>query len=193
MTLQLSRPYDEKISTKSLITGEDLFRMGDTGSTELIDGVIKYYMPTGHPHGFYEVLLATVLWTFVRAQKLGRVVTGEVGIYIRRNPDTVRTAGVAFISHGRLEQANAQGYLNIAPELVIEVMSPSDSWSDVNDKLEDYFSIDTQQVWVVDPQRQRVHVYRSLTDLTILTINDTLTGGDVLPGFSVPVAEILSE
>lgn len=167
--------------------------MGDIGRTELIEGVIKHYMPTGHPHGFYEVLLATVLWTFVKAQKLGRVLAGETGIYIRRQPDTIRAADVAFISHGRLAKASPQGYLDVAPELVVEVMSPGDSWSDVNDKLEDYFFIGVVQVWVVDPQRQRIHVYRSLTEMAILTPNDTLVGGDVLPGFTLPVADILAE
>jgi len=193
MTTQTTYPHDETISTESLVNGEELLRMGDIGRTELINGVIKYYMPTGHPHGFYEVLLATVVWTFVRAQKLGRVLSGEVGIYIRRNPDTVRAADVAFISHERLAKAKPQGFLDVAPELVVEVMSPDDTWSDVSDKLEDYFSIDIQQVWVVDPRRERIHIYRSLTDITILTMDDTLDGGETLPGFSLPVAEILGE
>lgn len=167
--------------------------MGDIGRTELIEGVIKHYMPTGHPHGYYELLLGMFIMQFVLKHKLGRAFAGEVGIYIRRKPDTIRAADVAFISHGRLAKASPEGYLDVAPELVVEVMSPSDSWSDVNDKLEDYFFIGVVQVWVVDPQRQRIHVYRSLTEMAILTPNDTLVGGDVLPGFTLPVADILAE
>ena len=193
MTIQLTYPPDKTIDTEPLVTGEELLRMGDIGRAELIDGVIKYYMPTGHPHGYYELLLGMFIMQFVLKHNLGRALSGEVGIYIRRNPDTVRAADVAFISHERLAEAKPQGYLDVAPELVVEVMSPDETWSDVNDKLEDYFSIDIQQVWVVDPRRERIHIYRGLTDITLLTKNDTLDGGEVLPGFAVSVAEILGE
>ena len=193
MIIQTTYPHDETISTEPLINGEELLRMGDIGRTELINGVIKYYMPTGHPHGYYELLLGMFIMQFVLKHNLGRALSGEVGIYIHRNPDTVRAADVAFISHERLAKANPQGYLDVAPELVVEVMSPDETWSDVNEKLEDYFSIDIQQVWVVDPRRERIHIYRSLTDITILTMDDTLDGGETLPGFSLPVAEILGE
>jgi Uma2 family endonuclease len=193
MTIQLTHPPDKTVDAEPLVTGEEVLRMGGVGRTELIDGVIKHYMPTGHPHGYYELLLGMFIMQFVLKQNLGRALSGEIGIYIRRDPDTVRAADVVFISHERLAKARPQGFLDVAPELVVEVMSPDDTWSDVNDKLEDYFSIDIQQVWVVDPRRERIHIYRSLTDITILTMDDTLDGGETLPGFTVPVAEILGE
>jgi Uma2 family endonuclease len=175
---------------KSPITGEELAALGDIGRTELIKGEIIYLMPTGHPHGFYESNISGTLYTFMRTRKLGRVLSGEVGIYTQRRPDTVRGADVAFISHERLAQVQSKSFLDVCPELIVEVMSPDDTWSEVQDKLEEYFAVGAKLIWVADPKRQRVHVYRSLTDLDVLSVQDTLTGGEVLPGFQVTVAEL---
>jgi Uma2 family endonuclease len=193
MAIQFSYPQVETKPSQKLVTGEELYRMGDIGRAELIDGVIKQYMPTGHPHAYHELLLGMYIMQFVLKHKLGRALSGEVGIYIRRNPDTVRAADIAFISNERLAQATEKGFLDVAPELVVEVMSPEDSWSDVNDKLADYFSIDVKLIWIVDPLRRRVHVYRSLTNMDILTEADQLTGGDVLPGFTLSVSAIFAD
>jgi Uma2 family endonuclease len=187
-----STPVKISSSPPSLITGEELAAMGDVGRTELVKGEIIPLMPTGHPHGFYEVNLATFLNVFVRTHKLGRVLGGEVGIYTHRQPDTVRGVDVAFISHERLAQVQSKSFLDICPELIVEVMSPADTWSEVHEKLEEYFAVGAQLIWVVDPRRQRLHIYRSLTDLEILTDQDTLTGGEVLPGFQVPVVELFT-
>ncbi len=172
------------------ITGEELAAMGDLGRTELVKGEIIYLMPTGHPHSFYEGNITGFLFAFVREHKLGRVLPGEVGIYTHRRPDTVRGADVAFISHKRLAQVQSKSFLDICPELIVEVMSPDDTWSEVHEKLEEYFTVGAKLIWVLDPRRQCLHVYRSLTDLDLLTEKDTLTGGEVLPGFQVPVAEL---
>jgi Uma2 family endonuclease len=186
-------PTVVKISSPpTLITGEELAAMGDIGRTELIKGEIIHLMPTGHPHGFYEVNLATFLNVFVRTHKLGRVLGGEVGIYTHRQPDTVRGADIAFISHERLAQVQSKSFLDVCPELIVEIMSPDDTWSEVHEKLEEYFAVGARLIWVVDPRRQKLHIYRSLTDVEILTVQDTLTGGEVLPDFQVPVAELFT-
>ncbi len=184
-TLKVSSPA-------SLITGEELAAMGDIGRTELVKGEIIHLMPTGHPHNFYEGNITGFLFAFVRKHQLGRVLPGEVGIYTHRQPDTVRGADVAFISHQRLAQVQSKSFLDVCPELIVEVMSPDDTWSEVHEKLEEYFAVGAQLIWVVDPRRQKLHIYRSLTDLEILTVQDTLIGGEVLPGFQVPVAELFT-
>jgi Uma2 family endonuclease len=84
----------------------------------------------------------------------------------------------------------SKSFLDVCPELIVEVMSPDDTWSEVQDKLAEYFAVGAKSIWVADPKRQRVHVYRSLTDLDVLSVQDTLTGGEVLPGFQVTVAEL---
>lgn len=190
MTVKTASSQQHISPSKKKISGEELFAMGDIGRTELVEGEIVYMSPTGHPHGFVEFNIGTALHNFVRKHKLGRVLGGEVGIYTKRNPDTVRGADVAFISKARLAQVQSQSYLDVAPELIVEILSPDDRWSEVTEKLEEYFAIDVQMVWIADPQRQQVHVYRSMTDVERLKAEDELSGGEVLPGFGITVAEL---
>ena len=180
------------VTQVALVTGEELFKMGDLGRTELIKGEIVYMSPTGYPHADYEGNFYAALRSFVRQNKLGRVFVGEVGIYTGRNPDTVRAADAAFVSRQRMAQVKSRSYLDVAPELVVEVMSPDDRWHDLMDKLDEYFAIGVQLIWVADPRQQQVYVYRSVTDVQRLSAADTLTGGEVLPGFSVPVADLFA-
>ena len=175
------------------ITGEELFSMGDIGRTELVKGEIIFMSPTDYLHGFIEVNFSSLLRKCVGKHKLGRVLGGEVGIYTARNPDTVRGADVAFISNERLAQAKSKSFLDVAPELIVEVLSPDDRWRDINAKLKEYFAIGAQVVWVADPQSRQVHVYRSLTNVAILSGNDTLTAEDILPGFSAQVSDFFEE
>ncbi|MCB0164166.1 MAG: Uma2 family endonuclease [Anaerolineae bacterium] len=173
-----------------LITGEQLADMEDVHRSELVKGELVRVSPAGHPHGFFESSFAISLGIFVRQYKLGRVLTGEVGIYTGRNPDTIRAADVAFISNERLSQVQSQSYLDVAPELVIEILSPDDRWMTVNQKIDEYFTAGVVQIWIADPKRQHVDVYYSPTDFKRFSTGDTLPGGDILPGFTVAVAEL---
>lgn len=175
-----------------LITGEDLLAMGDIGRCELIDGRIVRMSPTGGEHGIVETKLGRHLDTFVEAQKLGRVMVGEVGIYIRRNPDRVRGADVAFISNERLPE-RPKGYLEVAPDLVVEIMSPADRWQEVREKLDEYFSIGVRWVWIVEPENRAVLVYRSSTEMQVFGEEDILKGEGVLEGLEMPVASLFAE
>jgi Uma2 family endonuclease len=174
------------------ITGEELFKLGDIGRTELVKGEIILVSPTGHLHGYIENEFGRILGTFVHQRKLGRVLSGEVGIYTRRNPDTVRGADLAFISSERLAQVQSESYLDVAPELIVKVLSPDDRWSEVMEKLAEYFAIGVRLVWVADPRTQQLYVYHSITNVERFGGHDELSGGDVLPDFRVPVAELLA-
>lgn len=175
-----------------LVTAEDLLAMGDIGPSELVEGRIVRMSPTGSAHGWIESYLAHLLSNFVLPRNLGWLLTGEPGIYIRRNPDTVRAADVAFVSRQRTPQL-PRGYLDVAPELVVEIMSPGDLWQDVRSKLHDYFSIGVDQVWIVEPERQTVLLYRSPTDSEEFTLGDVLQGEGILQGFELPVASLFAE
>jgi Uma2 family endonuclease len=178
----------------TLVTGEELLSMGNIGRCELVEGKIVYMSPTGLDHGAYEVNTAQSLNSFVKRRKLGKVVSGEVGVFTQRNPDTVRGVDVAYISNERLAQRKRrQGFLEVAPELIVEIMSPDDRWSEVKQKLKEYFAIGVKLVWVLDPGDRTVYAYRSLTDVREFTESDTLTGDDILPGFAVLVAELFEE
>jgi len=182
------------VQMDTLITGEEVLAMGDIGPYELVEGRIVSMSPTGHKHARYESNFDEHLKAFVRQHNLGYVMVGEVGIYTRRNPDTVRGADVAFISHERYAQQKKEtGFLDVAPELVVEILSPDDRWSDITQKLREYFSIGVKLVWVADPATRTVYAYRSLTDVREFPETATLTGDDVLPGFSVPVAALFEE
>lgn len=175
-----------------LITGEELAEMGDVGRCELVEGEIIMKSPTGWIHGKYEWRLGDALGTYVKGNPIGVVLVGEAGVYTRRNPDTVRGVDVAFMSHGRLAQVKSQSYLDVAPELVVEIMSPDDRWTEVKQKLREYFAIGVILVWVVDPGDKTVSVYRSLDNVRVLGEGDVLTGDEVLPGFSLSIAHLFA-
>ena len=174
------------------ITGETLFKLGNIGRAELVRGEIVYMSPTGHLHGFLESNFDRALGAFVYQHKLGRVFVGEVGIYTQRNPDTVRAVDVAFISRQRWPQVRSQSYLDVAPELVVEILSPDDAWGEVMEKVEEYFASGVLAIWIADPKRQQVYVYHSLSEVQRFSVGDVLADDKVLPGFSVPVAELFA-
>jgi len=189
MAAQMAREEQERYN--ALLTGEDLLSMTDVEHTELIEGRLMQMSPTGFPHGIVEITIGSLLKAFVHPQKLGMVFGGEVGIYTKRNPDSIRAADVAFISRARYAQLRvSKGYLDVAPELVVEVLSPDDYWEQTMQKMGEYFSAGVQSVWVVAPLLQEIYVYHSLTDAQRFTMGDTLTDEAVLQGFTASVEEI---
>ena len=167
--------------------------MGDIGPCELIDGRIVRMNPTGLQHGDIVIALGSALRDFVRKRQLGRVVGGEVGIYTRREPDRVRGVDIAFVSRERLADKPLKGFLKVAPELVVEIISPTDRWQNMRDKLEEYFAIGVHRVWIVEPETRAVLVYRSVTEMNRLGEGDVISGEGVLEGFSLPVSELFEE
>jgi Uma2 family endonuclease len=176
-----------------LITGEKLQAMGDIGPCELIDGRIVPMVPTGSEHGVIEFNLGRHIGNFIAAHKLGWVSGGEVGIYTRRNPDRVRGADIAFVSRERLPDGPPKGFLTVAPDLVVEIVSPDDRWQSIRDKLEEYFAIGVYRVWIVEPDNRAVLVYSSSTEMRKFGEGDTLAGEGVLDGFSLLIAELFEE
>jgi Uma2 family endonuclease len=146
--------------------------------------------PTGFEHGIREARLGRFLDRYNEQHKLGEVMTGEVGMYIRRNPDSIRAADVLFISHERLQQVQSKSYLDVAPELVVEVLSPNDSWVDMAEKLEDYFSIGVLRVWFANPRNKTLQVFTSVTESMLLRGDEAVQDVPFLPGFVMKVSEI---
>ena len=175
---------------EKLFTGEELYRMPGVGLCELIDGRIVPMSPTNDVHGGIELNFGEAIKSFVRQRKLGKVRVGEVGIYTQRDPDRVRAADVLYISSERYDQKKSEGYFDVAPELIVEVLSPHDSASELTQKLREYFAIGVRLVWVADPDAKAVFAYRSLTDVREFKESDTLPGDDVLKGFAVAVKEL---
>lgn len=178
------------IEETKLITGEEIAEMSDAGPSELIDGRIVPMTPTADEHSAYEGNFYALLRDFAKSNQSGKARVGEIGIYIHRNPDTIRAADACYISNERYARKKSKVFLDVAPDLVVEILSPNDAWSDVTQKLRDYFSIGVRLVWVADPQTRSVYAYRSITDVREFTSSDDLPGDEVLPGFSVKVAEL---
>lgn len=176
-------PHDPDI-----LSGEDLFDMGDIGRSELVKGKLLLMAPTGYEHGISENRIGSLLREHVNQKGIGEVLTGEVGIYTRRSPDTVRGADVLYISNERFQNVKSKSYLDVAPELIVEVLSPGDRWVNMMEKLEEYFSIGVKVVWIADPKHRTIRVYRSSTSVEQFSDGDILTCEDVLPGFACKVA-----
>jgi Uma2 family endonuclease len=175
------------------ITGDELLAMGDIGPCELVDGRIVPMSPTGHEHGYLELRLGGRLAAFVADRQLGWVSGGEVGIYTRRDPDRVRGADIVFVSRERLPNRPDKRFIEVAPELVVEIISPEDRWQDVRQKIEEYFAIGVATVWIVEPANAIVLVYRSPTDVTRLGTADVLEGSGTLTGFAIAVRALFGE
>jgi Uma2 family endonuclease len=173
-----------------LITGAELLEMGDIGLCELVEGRISAMVPPGGEHGRIETRLSRYLDVFAETHDLGWVMSGETGIYTRRDPDTVRGMDVAFISKQRLPDGPGVGYLETAPELVVEIVSPSDRWQNIEDKISEYLAIGVEQVWVVDPRQRAVFVSSSPKERRRFDVGETLQGAGVLEGFSLTVAAL---
>ncbi len=178
-------------TTDRPITGEELLRMTDVGRCELVKGQIKEMPPaTGRPHGRTETEIGFHLRRFVGERDLGEVMVGEVGIYTERDPDSVRAADVLFISHERLKQSDPEGFLDVPPELVVEILSPENKWEEMRRKLREYFDVGVDTVWVVEPSNRAVQVYRGIDEVQTLEGGDVLDGDGPLEGFSVKIADL---
>ena len=169
------------------ITADELLRMPWDGNRyELIRGVLVAKMPTGRLHGETVTMTSYVLTGYVISNDYGMTFSGEPGYRLERDPDTVRAPDVAWFAPGRLPEG-IQGYLELAPDLAIEVKSPSNSNPETAAKALMWLSYGSQQVWVEDPERTTVTIYRPGADPVTLGENDTLDGGDLLPGFTTEV------
>ena len=176
----------------SPITAEALLGMSDQSPCELVAGEIREMVPAGARHGKLTSRLDSRLSRFVERHDLGTVFGAETGVVIRRNPDTVRAPDAMFVSSDRLPPDQIpDGFLTLAPDLAVEVVSPRDAWTDVHAKVDEYLTAGVDLVWIVDGRNRKIHVYEQPDRVRVLNDVDTLDGGDVLPGFSCPVTEIL--
>ncbi len=179
--------------TRAVTADELLALPGDGFRYELIKGELKQMSPAGHEHGAIVMALAAPLYSHVRSHKLGRVFAAETGFKIGRDPDTVRAPDIAFVRQERVEkEGKSKGYWSGAPDLAVEVISPSDKVSEVDEKIQQWLEAGTRLVWVVNPKLRTVTVYRSNVDAEILTVKDTLDGGEVVLGFQIPIAELFN-
>lgn len=182
------------VATPPTMTVEEFFKLhGSESNVDLVRGqLVRYPMP-GAKHGRVCTNAGFVLESFVRQSQSGRTFSNDT--HIRISLDTARGADVCFVSYAKLprEQKLPDGVLEIAPDLVIEVRSPSDLWTDALGKMLDYIRIGVPVVVVLDPKTESATVFRSGTRQQTFEKEQTLTIPDVLPGFEIAVARFFEE
>ena len=178
--------------TQKPVTAEDLLDMPDDGlRRELVRGEVRVVAPAGNMHGRIAVNMSTPLHQFVREHDLGSVFAAETGFKISTDPDTVRAPDVAFIRRGRLEAVGeVEGYWPGAPDLVIEVVSPTDRFAELEEKVVEWLAAGTRMVLVVNPRARTVTVRTSEKEARILSEEEVLDGGEVVPGWTLPISEV---
>jgi Uma2 family endonuclease len=181
-----------EVTTKELLTAEELWEMGDVGPCELVAGEMVKMTPTSRGHGRIVARLSRILGNFLEDHPLGEVQAGDVGFVVKRDPDTVRAADVMFYTAERLADVPDTGFLPIAPDLAVEVISPGDRWSEIQEKMSEYLDAGVRLTWVVDPRTRRVYIYRPGREVRRLAESDVLDGEDVLSGFTMPVGELFT-
>jgi len=177
---------------QGLKTADDLLRLPDDGLRhELVRGELRTIAPAGWEHGDESAEITVSLGTFVLARRLGRVVTGDTGFQLATSPDTVRAPDVAFVRSERAPaRGTMRGYFPGAPDLAVEVISPNDLYTEVDEKVAEWLEHGTLLVFVVNPRRKTVAVHRPGQPVRILGPEDTLNGEDVVPGWSLAVRDL---
>ena len=181
------------VDTSGVLTAADVERLSLPGKqVELVRGRLVVREPPGTRHGVIAANLTIHIGTFVRQRGLGIVCAQDTGFKIASDPDTVRAPDVAVLSTEQVARIPPRGYAEVAPALVVEVLSPDDSLSELLTKVADWLAGGTRLVWLVDPRRKHVVVYRQDGGVSLLRGDGSLDGEDVLPGFACPLADVFA-
>jgi Uma2 family endonuclease len=183
------------MSVATPVTADQLLHVPRDGCRyELIAGELKKMSPASWRHCAVAAWIHGRLAEHIRRHDLGMTFIAEPGFLLAHDPDTVRVPDAAFIRKDHLpaEPPN-EAFWPGAPDLAVEVVSPGDTVSEVDDEVKAWLDAGAMMVWVANPKWQTVTVYRSATDIKVLTASDELTGDDVIPGFRCPVGEIFRQ
>lgn len=185
----------EMSTSPALMTAEELIQLPDDGLRyELINGELKTMSPSGHPYGRITARLTGPLVMFVRENNLGEVYGAETGFKLTTGPDTVLAPDIAFVAKDRLaEGARTNAFWPGAPDLAVEVLSPTERPSEVRTKVFRWLELGARQVWVVSPERRDVTIYRSATDVVTFSEHDHLEAADLLPGLRISLETIFKD
>ena len=199
MTTAVAVPPDAPARATPLTVEEYLVHPASRERTELVRGEIRPRTPSLSPannaHNTVAENLARALAPVVGRDRLGRIFGNDTGF---RLPipgdrfDTLRAPDVAFVSAGRLPAGGIplRGFLRLAPDLAVEVLSPDQTAAEMDERMADYLAAGTRLFWVIDPFRRTVAVYSREAPVRWAREGDLLDGGDVVPGFTTPVAEL---
>jgi Uma2 family endonuclease len=179
-------------ANQEITTAEKLFSMPNDGNRyELIDGVLNMMSPAGSEHGRIAGRIFSRLAVHVEQYDLGVTYAAETGFRISTSPDTVRAPDAAFVSHERLASVEpTRGYLQLAPDLVVEVISPNDRFSEVESKAANWLRAGTEIVLVADPENRVLKVYTKDADIRTLNQSETFLAGGTCGGWQLDVNDV---
>jgi Uma2 family endonuclease len=181
-------------SVTTWMTAEEFQTLPDDAQPrELVRGQIVMMSRPGARHGWICNRIGRLLGNFVEERDLGFVFNNDSGVVTEENPDTVRGPDIAFYSYQRMpkEQGPPEGYPEVAPDLVVEVLSPNDRWGTVLKRVGEYLDAGTLTVCVVDPRQRRAKLYYPDRAETTVEADGTVTFPELLPGFQSRVADFL--
>ena len=179
------------LQTVATMTADELLVMPHNGYRyELIKGELRQMPPAGSQHGRIASKIGWRLAQFVEENELGITYAAETGFIIDTAPDTVRAPDASFVSKERAEATDEEGFFPGSPDLAVEVVSPNDRASEVEDKAFDWLRAGAKMVIVLNPKTRTVTVYRGFDDVHMLTEGDTIDGGDVIPGWQLPLKDV---
>ncbi|MEO0414454.1 MAG: Uma2 family endonuclease [Verrucomicrobiota bacterium] len=178
-----------------IYTLDEFMQLDFDQPVELVDGRIKLMGWNNLIHASLVSWLSQVFRNWNDSEKWGFVFSGDAGIRTRSNPDTARGADLICISHERYAQVETRGkVMDTGPELIVEVVSPSNSWIDINEKLMEYFEVGTSEVWVISPANGLVSVYSSIKEISSYQANeDDSVASRVLPNFELSLKQMTDE
>jgi Uma2 family endonuclease len=179
---------------EKLLTADEFLRLCEQRVVkgELVKGVLHETMSVGGKHGEVAMAFGTALTSHVRPNRLGRIAGSDAGVILGRDPDTVREPDIAYFSVETLPlDVDVQGYYEVVPDLVVEIVSPNDRPQEVAERVVMWLSYGVRLVWVVYPVARTVAAHPFEGPAVIYTEDDELDGGAVLPEFRCPVRDIL--
>jgi Uma2 family endonuclease len=173
-------------------TAEELDRLPQGWRYEIDEGELVIMTPAGHRHARLVARITSLLNSFVTEHHAGEVVSGEVGVYLQDEPETLRGVDIAFFSPERAGQIEDEiGCVRVPPDLAVEVHDPSEP--DIRRKVEQYLRAGVRSVWVVEPEKSTLTLHRPAQEPLVLPEPDTLVQEPVLPGFSCRLGDLFGK
>jgi Uma2 family endonuclease len=180
------------VSTDNANTTAEELLVAASPQSELMEGSLVMKTPAGFDQGRFAAKIAAVLENHVSPHKLGVVTTAGAGFQLAHDPDTVRVPDVAFVRTEDLPPGGVRGFFHGPPDLAVEILASHDRADEVAAKVKEWLQAGCLAIWVVDPQHQTITVHQGLKDMTILGPGDTLVAAELLPEFSMAVADIFA-
>lgn len=182
------------VGVERITAAEFLHHPAADGPSELVHGEVRILSPAGGPHGLMALNVAFALRAYVAPRRLGHVFADGTGFALPHRDDTVRSPDAAFVRAGRLPaHTMPEGWVPVVPDLIVEILSPSERYATLMEKLDDYFAAGTAVAWVVDPKRRGVDVHRADRSVRWFAFDATLDADPALPEFRMTVADVFAD